>query len=903
MKSFLDKVAEYLMTQHGNCLEDVVVIMPGKRSGVFLQKALKKQSETGLWMPEVLGINDFMGSLQTLEQIDPVDLIFEAYQVYTKQVKQADDFNEFLNWAPTVLSDFDDIDRYLVDPNQIFMNLKSVRELEGWELDKWSFDNEELKPLQLKYLTFWDQLKPLYFELNAHLSELGKRRTGMIYRKACEEFEEAQVDDKKHYYFIGLNALSKAEMQVIKKMQQDFNAKCAWDYHTDIIDDPIHEANFFMQRNLKFLGKGITEAQETPLQNKVNVHPSPSFYSQASIANALLNENDGNDSAIILCDEQLLEPVQLNLPDLQQPPNITTELPITKTLIHNFFQYLLQVNIKHCKAGNGSVYHADLSAILQHPAFKFTSISKQLQIGQIVNTMSERNMVYISKKGLQELFGVHADFIRKLVFACKDTGDTAAYIALIRSTLLDIKSNQKDPLLLEQCYHEYALQSQILEHVTSSSVNIDLEAYKLLMRFFLNDYKLSFIGEPLSGLQIMGMLETRSLNFKKLIFVGANEGTLPHDALFKSFIPYDLRKYFGLPGKKNKEAIHAYYFYRLIWSAEEVHLVYNANKTANDASEPSRYILQLKYQNQNVQHESGLNLGLARTEETVEKTPEILTLIKNYLDQGLSSSAIGSYLNCPLDFFHKSILRLYEQQEVEEDIQANTLGTILHNVLQNFYEGKESMVLSANMYQDLGKQIETLLKQEFLKVFYRGSDENGKNRLAYDICKHYLITFLQDELNALKKGQQIEIVSLEADHTFPITLSDGSEVFIKGKIDRIDRYNGTLRVIDYKSGAQGLVSKNGPEQAFLDQNKDKERQLLIYAWLVNQQYKTTDFSCALLFLRDSKKLYPYRQEITQELIDSVELELKKFCEQLLDPDHSFKENMDPRFATLLGYPQ
>jgi hypothetical protein len=903
MKNFLDKVADFIIDKHGNCLEDVVVIMPGKRSGIFLQKALQNTCEKGLWMPEIMGINDFMINRQDLEVIDQVDLIFEAYHVYSKQVKNADDFNEFINWAPTVLNDFDDIDRYLVDPDQIFMNLKSVRELEGWELDKWSFDNEELKPLQLKFLTFWDQLKPLYFGLNEHLHQQGKARTGLIYRRAWENFTEDTINPDKHYYFVGLNALSKAETSVIKKMQQSFNAQCAWDYHSVIINDPVHEANFFMQKNLSILGKGFIAPFENEMAHQVTVHPSPSFYSQASIANALINADENNDTALILCDENLLEPVQLNLPQLNLAPNITTELPITKTLIHNFFQYLLQISIKNCKSGNRSIYHLDLSSILQHPAFKFISISRQLQIGQIVNTMSERNMVYISHDGLQKLFGVHTEFIENIIFSCKNLQDTTQFIELTQRLLLDIKQNKSDHLILEQCYHEYALQTQILEQINRSEVKIDLEAYKLLMRFFLKNYKLSFVGEPLSGLQIMGMLETRSLNFKKLIFAGANEGTLPQDALFKSFIPYDLRRYFGLPGKKNKEAIHAYYFYRLIWPAEEVHLIYNANQSGNDGAEPSRYVLQLKYQNQSIQHESSLNLGRTRHEESVNKTPEILELTKNYLDQGLSSSAIGSFLNCPLDFFHKSILRLYEQQEVEEDIQASTLGTILHEVLQSFYEQKSSPLLQLSMYEKLDEQIDELLKIEFLKVSYRGYDENGKNRLAYDICKHYLKTFLTHERNSLKKGDTIEIVSLEGDYMFPIELNDGSKVVIKGKIDRIDRLNGNLRVIDYKSGAQGNITTGGPEVAFTDQNKDKERQLLIYAWLVNQKFKTTDFTCSLLFLRDSVKIYPYRKEITNDLLTGVENSLRLFCENLLNPDIPFEENLDPKFATLLGYPQ
>lgn len=912
MAHFLDLVADELIVQNGANFVDVQVVLPSKRAGLFLRERISSKIDEAAWLPEIITIQDFIQAHASKPSVDKIDLIFLFYEIYKSHTKEPDAFSTYLNWAPTVISDFNDIDRYLVDSNQIFRNLKDVKELEGWDLEDWSFSAEALKPIQTKFLDFWTKLPTYYDSLNQALSEIGFMRDGMQYKDVAENMPSLIANLKDHsLYFVGLNALSASEYQIINGLKKAGIAQVMWDFSSDIQDNNIHEANFFMRKNLVQLGKGSVAFSKAEQVQDIQVYASPNAYSQSGIVNTILKKDDDKETAIIVCDESMIESLQLNLPDLDHGVNITTELPITRTTIHNFLDNLLVINLKQTRSKNASIYFKDLFDVLQHPAFGWLENKLNFKVAEIVRQIHQQNISYLNPDAVKLIFPKDYQFINQLFNCVTSVSDTPQFIALSIKLITMMKSDAPgDTLINEQLFHELNVQRQIQDILTRPKFEVDLIAFQQLMRFILNEHKLSFVGEPLNGVQIMGMLESRGLNFKKVIFLGANEGHLPDNSGIKSFIPYDLRSYFKLPGKKNKEAIHAYYFYRQLWRSEEIHIIYNADSSGQDAREASRYIKQLEHNNDYHLkiHVPALNNSSSRRLMRVKKDGYVKDALENYLHQGLSPSAMSKYLMCPLDFFHRYVVRLYEQDEIEEHIQDSTFGTIIHNCLEAFYIsiGGLNRILKPEDYENLETKIEPVLQSEFEKVFYSDRVKKGRNKIAYKVCKHYVTSFLMHELRDIKFGNTIEVLAQELDLNKQLVLPDASwlkHVNIKGKIDRIERRNGEIRILDYKTGSESTVKLNSVEKAFVDQNLNKQLQLMIYAWLYWKETQQSDFSVGIIYTRTPSTQHFHINKLNMDVINQIEVALIGMVENMVDLKQDFTEKFSPLWQPILGYPQ
>lgn len=907
MDSFLDRVANFLLKKHGKRMEDLQLVFSGKRSGTFFKNQLKNSSESAIWLPRITSINDFIENQCELEICDRIELLFSFYKVYRKRTPNGDDFINFMNWAPTVLSDFDDIDRYLVDPEDIFRNLKSVRELENWDLDNWSFSKDELAPLQEQFLNFWDDLKPMYSELNKHLSENGKIRSALSYRSLAGKLKNDSFDFNSlpFTYFIGLNALSNAEISIILQLQKQNKAAVIWDYQDEIINDKIHEAGYFMRKNIEVLGKGELAPPENSTTTNVSVYASPNSYSQVPITSSLLDTHDDLNTAVIACDESLIENLHKELPPLNLSPNITAGIPITQSALHNLIMAILMCNIKRINASSSSIHYKDYVGILQHPSIQVFVEKYEIDTSNIVNDLVDKNMRFINQELHNSLLS--APLLGDLLFAVKSNEDLETFVKQIIGFIEKLKELIKaDSHEYEQAFHAYNLQVKILETIKELDFKMPLTAYQILMKFYVNEFKLSYLGEPLSGIQIMGMLESRSLNFKKLILFGANEGNLPSKPNFQTFIPFDLRAYFKLPGKKNKEAVHAYYFYRLIWGADEVHLIYNANTNDGSSGEPSRYIKQLQYSDI-VSEIKFIDLPFNNQDAAtrIKKNAFILSALDDFMIRGISSTSINDYVNCPFNFVHKNLLKIYEKDEIEEGVKASSFGKIIHSTLEIFYQNKMNRILQEQDYDKLEEVISKILKDIYQELYPKANLTQGRIYINYKVSLSYILRFLRQEKRSIKQGNEIQILGLETKLSIPFTKhSLSKEIKLKGTIDRIDSYNGIIRVLDYKTGtAASYAKKPGIDELFKNPDGDKLLQLYVYALLARQVYADQDIVCDIIYLRDLNKSYKYELKVSDEKLEEFENQLGLWVAELYDTDMDFVEVINPNKPTLLGYQQ
>ena len=888
-------------------MRDVWVVLPGKRAGLFLKEAIRKAApDRVLWLPKILSIDEFISLHSPLHAADSIQTVLHFYEVYKADPDHTDGLDAFLNWASTLVSDFDDADRYMVDIDMLFRNLKSVKELEEWPVDEWSYDSDELKPLQTEFLDFWRKLPKLYQDLNVRLEKHGLGRKGMIYRKVAENAEKFFANTRfNKVYFCGLNAVSESELQIMKHLVRENKADVYWEIQPELLKDPLHEASFFVKRNLETVGKNLFDVSNKG-EPQIHVHGASNFYAQSLVVSNLLKADEDNRTAVILCNESLLEPVQKHLPQLHNPVNITTEFPLKQTGAYNLFKTILQLNIKRIRSGSGKMYFKDLLNIIQHPAFGWFA-GNDFKAGKLTRQIHKHNMIYLDPK-LNDISPETGAIVEQFFFAAKNMQDVCGFLNCLISQIERAMSVQEPSILIkEQFYHLSSIFDQLITTIETIE-DATLQTLNVIMRQLLGEHNLSFKGEPLAGMQIMGMLETRSLNFDKVVFVGANEGALPQGGHLKSFIPYDLRSYFKMPGKKNKEAIHAFYFYRQLWCSKEVHLVYNADTSGADPKEPSRYILQLNYEGayEHVQHHlPGLKTELSAEPVVIRKDHYVLQLIRQYLEQGLSPSAMGKFLNCPVDFFHRYILRLHEMDEAEEDIQDATFGSILHEVLEEFYLPVIGTKLTSEFYEDFKATTSKLLIKAFQNANFDTNELVGRNKLVFNICEHYLHTFIGHEKTQVEEGAEMTIIELEAVVNETIRL-DGYEspIVIKGTIDRVDRYNGNLRIMDYKTGAVKHLSKTAdPEDIFSSQDKTKELQLMLYGWLYAKKENVFDFNTGIFYLRQPASPVLLSKSISKELISSIETQLFDFLKQLIDPNIPFTEKAIPKYETLLGYQQ
>ncbi|WP_178991614.1 PD-(D/E)XK nuclease family protein [Winogradskyella schleiferi] len=898
-------------------LEDLYFILPSKRAGVFLKHHLSTLITQPIFTPQILSIEEFVEDLSGLQTLPNTDLIFRLYETYKSLTpeNEQETFESFSKWAQILLQDFNEIDRYLIPQEHIFDYLSAIKELNHWSL-------ETNNPTELikNHLKFWKQLKTYYTAFTANLLQSKQGYQGLIYRKAVSNLEPYidKPNDKTHI-FLGFNALNTAETEIIQGLLNNDLAHIYWDIDTSFIDDTIHDAGWFTRQHRTQWPYFKTQpfnwvTSHYKEEKNIQVIGIPKLIGQAKYIGQILEELTEKDTnlskiAVVLGEEQLLLPVLNSIPKTITKLNVTMGLALQFVPLASFFEQLF---VTH-KNNPSQFYFKDVISLLSHPSiYPLFDTDTHNVSSAIIAHIQQHNLVYLTVSELNQIANSHSGCINLIFKSWKDQPEIA--LKQCSELIFEMKAHfdkdkQSHRLELEYLYRFHTLFNQLTELNINYNYLNSIAALQTIYKELLSSETLDFKGEPLEGLQIMGMLESRVLDFETVIISSVNEGILPSGKTNNSFIPFDVKIENKLPTFKEKDAVYTYHFYRLLQRAKNVYILYNTEIDALKGGEKSRFITQLDIEGIHDINHKIITPEIPIIEQKLTeiiKTPLVIEEIKVLSKKGYSPSSLTNYMRNPIDFYYEKILSIKEFEEVEENIAANTLGSVIHNSLEDFYKPLEGSILTVEHLKAFKSQIKGMVTKHFEKLYNKGGFSSGKNLIIFEIAQRYISNFLNQEIESLKSGNEIKILLIEADETIEINI-EGLDfpIKLKGKVDRIDSFNGVIRVIDYKSGKveQNKVEIIDWEAITTDYDKySKSFQILCYAYmmrqknLINLPIEAGIISFKNLnggFLKFGKKPSSHArikdQLITDETLDNFEIELKKLISEICNPKINFIE--------------
>lgn len=899
MQTFIASCLADIQRKNKNISEHLF-ILPSKRACVFLKKEIAKQIHQYQFLPEIISIEKFIEKLSSLKTINNTEALFYFYEVYIKTKRE--NFDQFAKWAQTLLHDFNEIDRYNIDAEDFFNNLANIKQLEEWDVKE--------NPTQLinNYLSFWNNGYQYYITLKEILLNKKIAYQGLAYREATEQLELYSQNTHKHHYFIGFNALNKCEEIIFKELQQQERATIYWDADNTFLNSYNSNTSLFFnqyQKEWNYYQKNPFSIKSDYFKNNKNieVYPIAKNIGQLKKTGELLSTlsiKEQQETAVILSDENLLIPLLNSIPKNILNINITMGMALKDTPLSAFFEALFQL---HIRQNNQQYYYKNIQQLLLNNYSQILFSNKD--ITTIVEHIHVYNLLYLDEEQLKkiavsdeikELFSDLNSNYYNIINHCK---------TLILSLKKKLDQSENNHLLdVEYLHRFYQLFNQIEQYQKSFAILNNLNAIYQIYKELLSTETLDFKGEPISGLQIMGMLESRALDFKRIILVSVNEGILPSGKSNNSFIPFDLKVTFNLPTYQHKDAVYAYHFFRLIQRAEDIKIIHNTEPDGLNTGEKSRFILQLesliKENHQYHTYTSNPKIITNKKElKSIPKNNSTKIRIEEIGTKGFSPSSLTQYVRNPLDFYTQKVLGLYEIETIEEFVAANTLGTIVHNTLENFYKPFENNILTKEIIANMQQKVDIEISKQFKAQFKKGDVTKGKNFLIYHVAKRYVRNFLKLELETIDKYNEIIIRKIEFELKVPIPFNNQSNtVFMTGKVDRIDEVDGQLRIIDYKTGkveARELTITNW-ETITKDYKKhSKAFQVLCYAYMMNiKTLIATPVKAGIISFKNIKAGFmPFKNHkdtlITQETLKQFEIQLKALIAEISDISIPFKE--------------
>jgi ATP-dependent helicase/nuclease subunit B len=942
MQAFLYRVAQYIEQNYKENLDKVCIVLPNKRGALFLKNHLAKVYKKTIWLPTIISAEDFITELSGLQNLEDVDLICRLYESYKEvYAEQAEPFDSFAKWGNLILQDFNEIDRYLADAVALYQNLKEIKEIENWSLAQ-----EELSEFQTNYINFMRRLGDMYVHFTSELLKKNEGYQGLNYREAVNKFESSSYTQQfQKIIFCGFNALNAAETKIFSSLCKSGKAEVLWDADKYYVDDPVQEAGLFLRRNFKnFIEKNTNFIGDYFKEEKnIDVIAVPKQMGQSQTVSAivknLLDKGVAPDSiAIVLANEKLLWPVLKMLPESVEYVNITMEYPIKYTSPYNFMDLLLKIQTDYEKQQKKQkhIYYQDFLSVLRHPFFKDYALMLDIKgTDLIINRILDRNYAFITDTLLNDLFGNNYE---KISYLFKPWSTAKEAVTILADVLKKVKEYHLTTELnnyksIELEYLEVLIKNfnRVSDFVSSYKYFETLKSFKILFNQIVGSCSAAFIGEPLRGLQIMGVLETRTLDFENVIFVSVNEGVLPSGKTQNSFIPNDLKRYFGLPLYHDKDAIYAYHFYRLLQRAKNIFITYDTETDTFGKGEKSRFVSQLQLEmaayNSNIVLTESIGVGdltpakkdnaivIPKTADSIDRIYKKATISDTY--SGLSPSSLKTFKECSLKFYFRYGAGLKESVELEESAEANTFGSILHEILELLYTPFINKNITAADIKELKKKIPAAVESKFLNYFSKTEAFQGKNLLQQSVLNVYAGKLLDfDNLYIKELGKRdLTIVALEKELETQLTIPVNDKpatIFIKGKADRIDRVGDVLRIIDYKNSVNPANDKFefvGLDELFSDKKFDKILQLFLYAWLV---YKTGMAKpeeikpCIIPFKKFEKEpRYILQNKIplifTKQLLDDFELKLIDFIKEIFNREHPFLQTEDEDICQFCAY--
>lgn len=917
MQTFISETIQDIL-QTTKTFEDVVFILPSQRAGVFVKQELKEKISVG-FLPEIINVEEFVSRISSIKKIDSVQLLFYFYKIYKEQEKNPDSFDTFSSWAFTVIQDFNEIDQHLVNTQDIFVYLRDIQRLRKWSV-KGTFKETELMK---DHYSFIERLNEYYTIFYDFLIENNIGYQGVLYREAVQNIDKFLKEyTKKKFFFIGFNALNKSEEFLFQKLLQEGRAEVYWDIDTaflnsnhqagDFIRKYKKEWSFYEKNKLKSVGDWFSK------DKNIQLIGASKNITQIKYAGEVLSKlPKHNNTALVLSDETLL-PITLNsLPKNVEAINITMGYPLKDIPITNLFFSVFQLFLtqeKLQKTTDNVFYYKDVVQFIKQGAIYKLLFKDEAAISdEISMQISKDNIMFVSelflKPFLNKIPSERATVLTS-IFA-KYTSIDDFFKRIIN--LIILLKEEVDELEKEYLFRYYTAFTQLQNLHSDFGYFSDLKTLYQFFRQLISSEIISFQGEPLQGLQLMGMLETRVLDFENIILTSVNEGVLPANSQQNSFIPFDVKVAFGLPTYREKDAIFSYHFFRLIQRAKNIYLIYNTEHDSFGSGEKSRFVTQLELIKKDIQLKivSPKVVTEKLKLQEIQKSKLVSDRLKELAQKGISPSALTNYLYNPIAFYKQKVLKIREFDEVEEEVAFNTLGTVVHDTLEELYKPFIGKYLIANDISEMEKKVEKLVVKYFANHFKNGDISTGRNRLIFEVTIRFIDNFLRQEKELLKdKNNQLKILATEQSLEASINV-DGLDfpVKIHGQVDRIDELNGFTRIIDYKTGmVKSTDLRITNFEDIQDYKFSKAIQVLLYAFLYtsSSDFSTTkplqagvisfkNLKNGFLQLNFSSNYRAPDYEVTQEKITSFMDEIKGLLSEIYNSEIPFLEPSDLPF--------
>ncbi len=935
MPTFLGQLVDELYDGNNGDLSSLCLVFPTRRAGLFFKKLLAEKIDKPHWSPEIFSIQDFIRSFSTHIIPDQLALMFELFEVYKKYFPD-ESFEKFYPWGEMLLKDFDEADRSLADTKQLFAYIRDERQIdEDFELAEedlerirtfWkTFFNKEPGKLKNEFLENWKHLGSIYGDFKIQLNKKNWAYEGSAYRHVAESLETKKISvNHDKIIFAGFYALSKAEEKIIQHLLDEGTGEIFWDADSYYFDDIKQEAGIFLRNNALLKPGFKWNANDFKTNEKViEMIGVPMQVGQAKVVGNMLKdlttaENIPADKiAVVLPDESLLFPVLYSLPENIEAFNVTMGYPLSSTPLFTLLEslILLQRNIRKSKDGQISFYYKHVINILNHSSIQ------QVEANYIRTWMKqfqkELRWIQIPKEKLCDENS--PELFKNIFHELNKPEDVFDYFKIV---LLQILESMKErefkfhEIESEYVYHFYVQLKRLEDVVKQHSQKLSLDTFWNLYKEIIYSSKIPFSGEPLKGLQVMGFLETRLLDFENLFILSVNEDTLPASSNHPSFIPYNIRKSFGLPTYEDQQAVSSYHFYRLLQRAKNIYLLYNTETKSITAGEKSRYLLQLVHEMQKkFPDKIKINSSIAVTdfvrtetkEIVIKKTVDLMSDLEKYFYKGdsyneysvkFSASALISYITCPLKFYFQYIAKIREQEEAEENMEAATFGKILHRTMQLLYG--ETSNLTESVFAQLEKKIPTAIDLAIKEEFSGDDLLEGKNILL----RHVMIELVQKVLRIDKRDLPIIIRFLEEKFYHPIQIGSNKAVLLYGIIDRVDEAAGNVRIIDYKTGKVDSGNPENLEKIFHDPKFKEQFQTYFYSYLFSKKSIEKPVKAGVLAIKNLSEGIKYLnggEAISREQFKEFESGLITLISAIMNPALPFDQTIEVERCKYCAY--
>ena len=892
MKSFLKELSEQLYNRYGRQISTLTILFPSQRARLFFTEALSEVSGGVVWAPRFATIDELMSNISELRSADRLRLIAELYTIYSKYHKE--EFDSFYHWGDMLIADFDMVDKYMVDAVQLFTNVADIKEIEAdtsYLTDEqreylsrfWNTINNVGSIGEQKecFLKIWRSLPTIYTEYKSHLRGLGIGYTGMIYRDAAEKIKASELPllPQRRYVVAGFNALSDCEKVLFDHLKNAYEADFAWDYSDYYYQSEVQEAGRFMRQNIERYPSTLSISHTNLTKNitKLTVASTATSVAQCSYVSQILQQiaernEDGTvkpfdrNTAIVLTDENLLVPLLYALPqdikgkqvDGRDGVNVTMGYPLKATFAYSFVERLLELQ-SHVREKDGEklFYYVDVEGLLTH---HYLSDKGSESIALLRKQIAEERIYNVQKSMLSVL-----PFAESIFTTVSSAEGLIEYIDnALKQILALTEAREENRVEIEYIVRISTALRQLLNMVRSCNIELTIKLCTSLIRRHLQSVRVPFEGEPLEGLQIMGILETRNLDFKNVIILSMSESNFPGTKITdNSYIPYSLRFAYNMPTQEHHQGVYGYYFYRLIERAERVWLLYSSTPDEKGSGEPSRYIRQLQY-------ESGLpiefvkvvsTVNVVRSEPiTIQKDSRAMQVLEGYTsgEKRLSPTALSTYVQCPMRFFYRYVAGLKVADPLEEGLDNKDFGNIFHTAAELLYTeliGKGDTLHS--LLQITDNQIAQAVDRAIADVCFGGADiESITLTGELSIVRRIVIRYLKHNLIAYDvANHDFTVYDLEKTFSYPFAFESAGkelEITLEGRADRIDTLaDNSLRIIDYKTGEEHLYFA-GFEALFngkASQRQSNTINTLMYAMIASRRYNC-DVQPALYYLRD-----------------------------------------------------